>query len=279
MKITRNLTTIILAMIILLTGCSSSNTTNIDSSSQNIHNQTKNTDSSQQSSNTLHNKLLIDSNVVRVIDGDTLKITLNGREETVRLLLIDTPETVHPNKPVEPFGKDASNFTKNTLPQNSKIQVELGISERDKYGRLLAYVYKNGKMINEQLLEKGLARVAYIYPPNTKHIDEFRVIQSRAQKQAIGIWSIENYATDRGFNDNVTKQSSNHKQNITSSSKTANNIYSNQQCKKVIKGNITSTGKKIYHVPGGQYYQITKPEQTFCTEEEAQKAGYRNSMR
>ena len=131
-------------------------------------------------------------------------------------------------------------------------------------------------MINEQLLEKGLARVAYVYAPNTKYIDEFRDIQSKAQKQAIGIWSIENYVTDRGFNDHATKQSSN-KQNASIISNT--NTSSNQQCKKVIKGNITSSGKKIYHVPGGQYYEVTKPEQTFCTEEEAQKAGYRKSMR
>jgi micrococcal nuclease len=277
MKITRNLSSIILAIVILLSGCSSSNTT-LHSSSQNIHNQPKNSNS-QQSSNALHNKLLLDAKVERVIDGDTLKINLNGRTETVRLLLIDTPETVHPNKPVEPFGKEASNFTKQTLPPNSDIQVELGIGERDKYGRLLAYVYKNGKMINEQLLEKGLARVAYVYPPNTKHIDEFRDIQSKAQKQAIGIWSIENYVTDRGFNDHATKQSFKNKQTTSSSLNTTNTPSSNQQCKKVIKGNITSTGKKIYHVPGGQYYQITKPEQTFCTEEEAQKAGFRKSMK
>jgi micrococcal nuclease len=277
MKITRNLSSIILAIVILLSGCSSSNTT-LHSSSQNIHNQPKNSNS-QQSSNALHNKLLLDAKVERVIDGDTLKINLNGRTETVRLLLIDTPETVHPNKPVEPFGKEASNFTKQTLPKGSSIQVELGIGERDKYGRLLAYVYKNGKMINEQLLEKGLARVAYVYPPNTKHIDEFRDIQSKAQKQAIGIWSIENYVTDRGFNDHATKQSFKNKQTTSSSLNTTNTPSSNQQCKKVIKGNITSTGKKIYHVPGGQYYQITKPEQTFCTEEEAQKAGFRKSMK
>jgi micrococcal nuclease len=277
MKITRNLSSIILAIVILLSGCSSSNTT-LHSSSQNIHNQPKNSNS-QQSSNALHNKLLLDAKVERVIDGDTLKINLNGRTETVRLLLIDTPETVHPNKPVEPFGKEASNFTKQTLPPGSDIQVELGIGERDKYGRLLAYVYKNGKKINEQLLEKGLARVAYVYPPNTKHIDEFRDIQSKAQKQAIGIWSIENYVTDRGFNDHATKQSFKNKQTTSSSLNTTNTPSSNQQCKKVIKGNITSTGKKIYHVPGGQYYKITKPEQTFCTEEEAQKAGYRKSMR
>ena len=89
MKITKNLYSIIIAIVILLTGCSSSNTT-LHSSNQNIHNQPKNTSPNQQSTNKHHNKLLIDAKVERVIDGDTLKINLNGRTETVRLLLIDT---------------------------------------------------------------------------------------------------------------------------------------------------------------------------------------------
>ena len=141
--------------------------------------------------------------VVKVIDGDTVKIELsNGNEETVRLLLIDTPETVHPTKDIQPFGPEASQFSKNLMPANSEVEVELGIGERDKYGRLLAYFYVDGKMVNKLLLEKGLARVAYVYAPNTKYLDELEAIQKKAQQKEIGIWSIENYVTSRGFNDN-----------------------------------------------------------------------------
>ncbi|WP_343032855.1 stalk domain-containing protein [Cytobacillus depressus] len=135
----------------------------------------------------------LDGVVTKVVDGDTVKVSLNGKEETIRLLLIDTPETVHPTKPVEPFGKEASDFAKQLMPPGKAVKVELDVSERDKYGRLLAYVYADGRMVNELLLEKGLARVAYVYVPNTRYVDQFREIQTKAQKQQIGIWSLENY--------------------------------------------------------------------------------------
>lgn len=94
------------------------------------------------------------------------------------MLLIDTPETVHPTKPVQPFGVEASNFTKEKLT-GKDVQLEMDVGERDKYGRVLAYVYIDNTMINEQLLEKGLARVAYVNEPNTKYVDEFYEIQKR----------------------------------------------------------------------------------------------------
>lgn len=92
---------------------------------------------------------------------------INGKQESVRMLLIDTPETVHPSQPVQPFGKEASDFVKELMPIDKTVQVELDVGERDKYGRLLAYVWVDGKMVNELLLEKGFARVAYIYTHQT----------------------------------------------------------------------------------------------------------------
>lgn len=207
------------------------------------------------------NLTLIPAKVVDVVDGDTMKLAFDGREETIRLLLVDTPETVHPSKPVQPFGPEASSFAKKTL-ENKNVQFEIDISERDKYGRLLVYLYINGKMFNEMLIEKGLARVAYVYAPNTKYVDQFYAIQQKAQKNAVGIWSIENYASDEGFQDSVKEEE---KQEQTNG------------C--TIKGNISSLGEKIYHVPDGQYYEVTKPEEWFCTEKEAQDAGYRKSKR
>lgn len=132
-------------------------------------------------------------------DGDTIKLDIAGKQETVRLLLVDTPETVHPTKPVQPFGKEASDFVKELMPIGKAVQVELDVSERDKYGRLLAYLYVDGKMVNKLLLEKGFARVAYIYAPNTRYVDEFQAIQKKAQEKGIGIWSIENYVQEDGF--------------------------------------------------------------------------------
>ncbi|MCF6095075.1 thermonuclease family protein [Microaerobacter geothermalis] len=132
--------------------------------------------------------------VVEHVDGDTIKVKIDGVVETIRFLLIDTPETVHPSKPVQPFGPEASEFTKKmTLGKN--VGLEFDVSQRDKYGRLLAYVYvEDGRMLNEMLLAEGLARVAYVYPPNVKYVDRFREIQKKAQLEKKGIWSIEDYA-------------------------------------------------------------------------------------
>ncbi|WP_312147967.1 thermonuclease family protein [Paenibacillus odorifer] len=145
------------------------------------------------------NKRLIDAKVTRVVDGDTMKLTISGKKETIRLLLVDTPESVNPNIPEpQPFSLEASDFAKKMLTDKD-VQIELDVSERDKYGRLLCYLYIDGKMFNEILLEQGYARVAYVFAPNTKYVDQFRAIQDKARERGIGIWSIENYAQDNGF--------------------------------------------------------------------------------
>ncbi|HEX7066125.1 MAG TPA: thermonuclease family protein [Bacillales bacterium] len=186
--------------------------------------------------------------VTHVVDGDTIDVKLNGEEETVRLLLVDTPETVHPQKPIQPFGPKAHRFMVELL-KGEKVKLEIGEDPRGKYDRLLAYVYtEDGEMVNELLLRKGLARVAYVYPPDTKYVEEFRAIEEKARKNNRGIWSIEGYVTDHGFE-------------------------RTEQCR--IKGNINSDGEHIYHVPGDPYYEETKAEAYFCTKKAAQAAGFR----
>jgi len=129
--------------------------------------------------------------VVSVTDGDTIKVKFsNGKIETVRLLLIDTPETVHPSKPVQPCGPEASAFTKKMLPAGSTVKLEFDVQERDKYGRLLAYVYVGGKSVQKALLAEGLAKVA-VYPPNVKYVDEYRAIEAKAKAAKKGIWADE----------------------------------------------------------------------------------------
>lgn len=147
------------------------------------------------------NKRLLEAKVLRVVDGDTMKVSIDGKKETIRLLLVDTPESVKPDLPEpQPFAIEASNFAKKMLTDKD-VQIELGISERDKYGRLLCYLYVDGKMFNETLLEQGFARVAYVFAPNVKYVDEFRTIQDKARKRGLGIWSIENYAQEDGFHE------------------------------------------------------------------------------
>ena len=100
-----------------------------------------------------------------------------------------------------------SNLLSSCQKFKKTVFIEFDVSYRDKYKRLLAYVYtEEGISVREQLLKNGLARVAYIYDPNTKHVDWFKSIQKTAQKSAIGIWSVENYVTNRGYDKDVTIQ-------------------------------------------------------------------------
>jgi micrococcal nuclease len=118
-------------------------------------------------------------------------------------LLIDTPEDVSPSKPVEPFGYTAANYAKKVLPVGKHVYIEEGVSgyTRDKYGRLLAYLYITPHdMYNLDVVKKGYARVAYIYPPNTRHLNELQAAQNYAKGHHEGIWSIKNYVTSNGYN-------------------------------------------------------------------------------
>lgn len=214
-----------------------------------------------------------------VIDGDTIKVKINGKEESVRFLLVDTPETHHPRLGVQPFGPEASNFTKKLL-SHSTVLLEKDISERDKYGRLLMYVYTpDGQSVQEELLRQGLARVAYVYAPNTKYVDKYTKIQKDAQKRGVGIWSVENYAQEDGYHPNVMdyneiKQPT--QQPKSSSDGGAFPPDANGNCGGQIKGNQGSNGW-IYHIPSGRYYKVTKAEQCFRNEQDAEQAGYRKS--
>ncbi|KIL48754.1 thermonuclease [Jeotgalibacillus alimentarius] len=187
--------------------------------------------------------------IIYVVDGDTLDVQFeDGTEERIRLLLIDTPETKHPTIGVEPFGPEASEFTSQF--EGDQVELELDVSERDRYGRLLAYVWLDDQMLNEMILKEGLARVS-VYPPNTKYVDEFRDIERKAKTDEKGIWSVENYQhADKGSSEK-----------------------SDESCN--IKGNINSRGDKIYHTESSAYYEQTIPEEWFCTEADAIEAGFR----
>ena len=139
--------------------------------------------------------------VNRVIDGDTIEVEFSGGEiESLRLSLVDPTETVTPDTQEQPFGKEASDYVQKTLIKDTVVEIERGIDERDKYDRLLAYVFKDGKNINKELLSLGLARVAFVYEPNTKYLDEFKKAEQEAKEKELGIWSIDGYVTEKGFN-------------------------------------------------------------------------------
>ena len=126
--------------------------------------------------------------VRKVVDGDTLEVRVGNRNETVRLLGIDTPETVHPDKPVECFGPEASARTKDLLPRGAKVRIERDAEARDHFGRLLLYVYIDDQMVNELLLREGLARPLSI-EPNTTHAAKFQGAADEARTANVGLWA------------------------------------------------------------------------------------------
>lgn len=133
----------------------------------------------------------------KCIDGDTAKLMIRNEEKTVRFLAIDTPETKNSEKGEEPFGEEASNFTCSALKKAKTIYLEYdGNSDKeDKYGRILAFIYVDDKLLEQQLIENGLAKVAYIYG-DYAHVDDLRKSEEIAKSRKIGIWSEETSLPD-----------------------------------------------------------------------------------
>jgi micrococcal nuclease len=196
--------------------------------------------------------------VTRVIDGDTIEVSIDGKKERVRYIGIDTPESVHPTQPVECYGTEATAFN-TSLVAGKYVRLESDITDRDRYGRLLRYVYHEGVMVNQQLVANGYAHL-YTYPPDVAHVDILRRAQQEAREQMRGLWSACT---------SVLGQSA-----VPSESSVL------PTCS--IKGNISGDGEKIYHTPECPYYSRTHidlsvGERWFCGEEEAQKEGWRRA--
>lgn len=122
--------------------------------------------------------------VTRVVDGDTIEIT-GGRK--LRYIGINTPESVDPRRPVQCFGKEASERNKE-LVLGKQVEIEKDVSETDKFGRLLRYVYLDNVMVNERLVQEGYA-YASSYPPDVKYQDRFRAAQEKARVENKGLWA------------------------------------------------------------------------------------------
>jgi micrococcal nuclease len=128
--------------------------------------------------------------VTKVIDGDTLEVSISGQLKKLRMIGIDTPETVDPRRPVECFGKEASAKTKELL-QGKEVRLEKDVSETDKYGRLLRYIYVGDSFINEQLVAEGYAE-ASAYPPDIAHQAQLELAEKQAQELRKGLWAPDN---------------------------------------------------------------------------------------
>jgi micrococcal nuclease len=124
--------------------------------------------------------------VVRAVDGDTLEVAFDGRREYVRLIGVDTPETVKPDTPVQCYGPRASAF-EHRVAEGRRVRLVFGVERRDVYGRLLAYAYLGRRFLNAELVRKGLARTLTI-PPNDRFAPLFSRLQRRAARRGRGLW-------------------------------------------------------------------------------------------
>lgn len=126
--------------------------------------------------------------VERVVDGDTFLAKKDGERIKVRMIGMETPETVKPNTPVQPYGKEASNYSKKELT-HKYVYLEYDKEKNDRYGRTLAYVWlSKNRMFNRELVEKGLAREKY-YSPNGKYRQILKKAQEEAKQNKVNLWS------------------------------------------------------------------------------------------
>lgn len=124
--------------------------------------------------------------VTRVIDGDTVEVTTRSIALDIRLLGVDTPETVHPTEPVECFGPEASAFTERRL-EGKDIGLEFDVERLDRYERTLAYIWLDGHLFNRTLVRRGFATVL-IYEPNDKYAAKLRTAEEKARAEKRGLW-------------------------------------------------------------------------------------------
>ena len=264
-----------LAISIFFTGCSNgdqntiTNQTQIkDSTSSNSQVSVESNSSYQDSSSSKEvPKGSVKATVERVVDGDTMKLKLDKTKEvvTLRLLLVDTPESVKKGVDPQPYSIEASNFAKNTLVAGDTVYIEYDEGDKtDKYDRHLGYLWyysndnSNWQMFNETLISEGYARVGYIYSQK-RHLDEFYKAQDYAKSNKLNIWSVDGYVTDRGYD--VDAYNSNKNTSSNSSSSSSNIVYAN--------GGSSSSNK----------YHSTKDAHNMkgavkMTEKEAKSKGY-----
>lgn len=128
----------------------------------------------------------------KCVDGDTIKVLINGKENTIRMLAIDTPESVHPTKGTEYYGKESSEYTCNKVSNANKIELEYdnNSDKKDKYDRVLAWIWVDDILLQDELVKNGYAEVAYLYG-DYKYIDTLKDHQSVAEASKIGIWDEE----------------------------------------------------------------------------------------
>ena len=192
--------------------------------------------------------------VVAVVDGDTIDVLLGGQTQRVRYILINTPEAG------EPFGA-AATAANRALVEDKTVTLVKDVSETDRFGRLLRYVYlPDGGFVNAELVRQGYAQLA-TFPPDVAQEATIRAAQQEAMAAGRGIWRTTDGAVQRCPGGQQPPDPA---------------------C--AIKGNISASDARIYHLPGQRDYCATviraeQGERWFCTAEEAEAAGWRPAVR
>jgi len=198
--------------------------------------------------------------VVRVVDGDTVIVRENGDGFTVRLLGIDTPESVKPNSPVECLGPEASARAKELLPEGSPVRVTTDPTQDrvDRFGRTLAYVFAGDatRSVNEQLVSEGFARVFISRGTPFQLERRFSLQEMEARASASGIWG--ECRVPGAISDGAAPNG--------------------RDCPddRAVKGNLPS---RVYHRPGDPDYGATNPERCFANAASAEADGFRPAVR
>ena len=222
----------------------------------------------------------IKAQVLRVVDGDTIHVLLNNKDVTIRMIGIDTPETVDPRKPVQCFGKEASNHAHQLL-DGATVYLEQDTSQGDydKYNRLLRYIWmSDGRLFNQVMIAEGYA-FEYTYNLPYNYQTQFKSAQRNAQDQQLGLWSPN---TCNGFHGAIAATATTIP--IISGGGSSNGSGSttiNADSAPCLVGQIKGNRKSmIYHVPDGAFYAKTHVTvECFDSESAAIAAGYRRSKR
>jgi micrococcal nuclease len=131
--------------------------------------------------------------LIEVTDGDTIRVDVDGRNEPVRLILIDAPETHDPNNPAECFGQEATTYLSWLLSLGGDLYLETDVSDRDRFGRLLRYVWLDFGDGEVYLVNEALVRADYAafstFPPDVKYVEEIREAGQFAREHSYGLWS------------------------------------------------------------------------------------------
>ena len=129
---------------------------------------------------------VLEGTVVRIVDGDTIHIRLADRVEKVRYIGVNTPELHHPRRGEEPGGRQARDVNRG-LVEGQRVRLEVDVRSRDRYGRLLAYVWVGDTMVNAEMVRRGYAQVMTV-PPNVRHQTLFLTLQREAREAGRGLW-------------------------------------------------------------------------------------------